>query len=109
MSPIATHRVVPSVEDAPTNGTDGVDPGGSASIVWYISGRGVCRPAVYHLDDRAGVWVRGAACESVVDGGVVVQPTFGGRVDVRLVHLKFDAAGDDPAEDASWTVNYRLL
>ncbi len=107
-SPIEAHRVVHAVEDPPKDVTDGVDPGGRATIVWYISGKGVCRPAVYHFDERAEVWVRGAACESVVDGGVVVQPTFGGRVEVRLVHLKFDSVAADSAEDAPWTVNFRL-
>ncbi|MDP2306144.1 MAG: hypothetical protein Q8P18_08950 [Pseudomonadota bacterium] len=109
MSPVVSHRLVPSVEDPPRDVTEGVDPGGRASIVWYISGRGVCRPAVYHLDDLSGVWVRGTACESVVDGGVVVQPTFGGRVEVRLVHLKFDSTAAEDGEDAPWTVNFRLL
>ena len=99
------HRVVHSVEDSPVGSDAGVDPGSAARIVWYVSGRGVCRPAIYHLDERAGVWVRGAACESVVDGGVVVQATYGGRVEVRLVHLKFD--GDE--EDRPWTIDYRLL
>ena len=102
---IAPHRVVPSVEDPPDRPDDGLDPEGASSVVWYLSGRGVCRPAVYHLDDRAGVWVRGASCESIVDGGVVVQPTWGGRVEIRLVHLKFDAR-----EEASpWTVNVRRV
>ena len=48
--------------------------------------------------------VRGAACESVVDGGVFVQATWGGKVEIRLLHLKFDGAEDG----APWTVNYRL-
>jgi hypothetical protein len=102
---IRAHRRVPAVEDAPTSPDDGVPAEGAARVVWYLSGRGVCRPAVFHLDELAGVWVRGAPCESVVDGGVVMQPTFGGRVEVRLVHLKFDAA----AEGEPWVVNYRLL
>ncbi|MDP2313873.1 MAG: hypothetical protein Q8P41_13280 [Pseudomonadota bacterium] len=97
--------MVLSVEDPPPDVRAGVDPGSAARIVWYVSGRGVCRPAVYHLDERAGVWVRGASCESVVDGGVVVQPTFGGRVEVRLVHLKFDGT----EAESPWTINYRLL
>jgi hypothetical protein len=102
--PIQAHRVVTQVEDAPLSPDDGVDPGAATRVVWYVSGRGVCRPAVFHLDDRAGVWVRGAPCDSVVDGGVVVQPTWGGRVELRLVHLKFDGE-----EGAPWTINYRPL
>jgi hypothetical protein len=97
------HRVVTAVEDAPVGPKDGIDPGTYATAVWYVSGRGVCRPAVYHFDELARRWVRGAACESVVDGGVFVQPTWHGRVELRLVHLKFD---DD--DGAPWTVNVRL-
>lgn len=103
---ILPHRVVPAVEDAPTAPDDGVDPDGAATVVWYLSGRGICRPAVYHFDDHAGVWVRGAPCESLVDGGVVAQPTWGGRVEIRLVHLKFDGQAD---EGAPWTVDYRRI
>ncbi len=102
---IQPHRVVHAVEDAPAGPADGLDPGDAGTVVWYVSGRGVCRPAVYHFDDHAGVWVRGAPCESIVDGGIVVQPTWGGRVEVRLVHLKFDGRDDD----FPWTVDYRLL
>lgn len=105
MSAIRPHRVVLSAEDAPTSPDDGIDPGAAPRVVWYVSGRGVCRPAVYHYDDHARVWVRGAPCESLVDGGIVAQPTFGGRVEVRLVHLKFDAQ----EEECPWAVNYRLL
>lgn len=104
-SSIRAHRVVPTVEDAPTAPADGINPDGADTVVWYVSGRGVCRPAVYHFDDHAGVWVRGAACESVVDGGVFVQPTWGGRVELRLVHLRFD--GMD--EGSPWTIDYRLV
>jgi hypothetical protein len=97
--------VVPAVEDPPVDPAEGLYPGGADTVVWYLSGRGVCRPAVYHLDELAGVWVRGAPCESVVDGGVFVQPTHGGRVEIRLVHLKFDS----DAEDSPWTVNVRMV
>ena len=103
-SPIRPHRVAHAVEDAPASPDDGVDPGGHATAVWYVSGRGVCRPAIYHFDEHAGVWVRGQACESVVDGGVFVQPTWGGRVEIRLLHLKFD--GD---EGAPWIIDLRLI
>lgn len=103
--PVCPHRVVTAVEDAPEAQEPGVDPLGHDTVVWYLSGRGVCRPAVYHFDELAGVWVRGAPCESVVDGGVVAQRTFGGRVEIRLVHFKFD--GRDEA--SPWTVNYRRI
>ena len=102
--PIRHHREVAHVEDAPIHPREGVDVGAAAQVVWYVSGRGVCRPAVFHLDELAGVWVRGAPCDSVVDGGMVVQPTWGGRVELRLVHLKFD--GD---EGSPWTINYRAI
>ena len=101
--PICAHRVVPAVEDAPTAPDDGVAAEGARTVLWYLSGRGVCRPAVYHYDDLARQWVRGAPCESVVDGGLVAQPTWGGRVEIRLVHLKFDGQ----EEEHAWTINYR--
>jgi len=105
MNPVQPHRLVPAVEDAPEKLEDGVFPGDHERIVWYVSGRGVCRPAVFHLDELSGLWVRGAPCDSVVDGGIVVQPTFGGRVEIRLVHLKFDGS----ESDSPWTITYRLL
>ena len=102
---IRAHRTVVVVEDAPTTPEEGVDPAGAHTVVWYVSGRGVCRPAVFHYDDRAATWVRGAPCDSVVDGGIVVQPTWGGRVELRLVHLKFDGREDE----SPWSVNYRMI
>lgn len=98
-------RTVLEVEEPPTPEETGIDPEGAERVVWYLSGRGVCRPAVYHYDDLAGVWVRGAPCESFVDSGIVAQPTWGGRVELRLVHLKFDTL--EP--ERPWTVNYRLI
>ena len=102
---IQAARVVMQVEDPPLPGDPGLDPEGAERVVWYVSGRGVCRPAVFHYDDLAGVWVRGTPCDSFVDSGIVVQPTWGGRVELRLLHLKFDTL----EAETPWAVNYRLI
>ena len=86
--PINADAAVAANEAAPTLVTHGIDAsdGDLQECVWYLTGGTSCSATFFYYDSLAVAWCAGETV-SVSGNAVLLQYTFGERVDLRITSL----------------------